>query len=209
MACLRSPAPVARRALPLLALPVLALAACGSNPIVVDAGPDLTVPSGTMGGPVSGAADTHCTGDGGKITQETHQAACMEKPDGGMADTVYPPTHYNAESDDDDCKYHVKWTSAGVYKNYPATFTVTLTRTVDGKVANGADTQIEAFLDDTHPAPNADTKTTETSPGIYTIGPVMFDKSGRWTVRFHFYEECYDYAEDSPHGHAAFFVDVP
>ena len=34
-------------------------------------------------------------------------------------------------------------------------------------------------------------------------------RAGDWTVRFHFYENCNDAPEDSPHGHAAFFVHVP
>ena len=32
---------------------------------------------------------------------------------------------------------------------------------------------------------------------------------GKWTVRFHFNEICCDVNSDSPHGHAAFFVNVP
>ena len=51
-------------------------------------------------------------------------------------------------------------------------------------------------------------KTTETSPGNYTIGPVKFDAAGNWNVRFHFHDECTD-SEESPHGHVAFFVKVP
>ena len=51
-------------------------------------------------------------------------------------------------------------------------------------------------------------KATETSPGTYTYGPIRFDASGKWTVRFHLYEDCVD-GDTSPHGHAAFFVTVP
>jgi hypothetical protein len=46
-------------------------------------------------------------------------------------------------------------------------------------------------------------------PGTYSVGPVRFDQAGRWFVRFHFYETCSDAPEDSPHGHVAFWVDVP
>jgi hypothetical protein len=49
---------------------------------------------------------------------------------------------------------------------------------------------------------------TETKPGVFEVGPIAFDKSGRWAVRLHFYEECV-HSETSPHGRAAFFVDVP
>ena len=66
-----------------------------------------------------------------------------------------------------------------------------------------------AFLSDVHPAPNTDAKATATSAGTYTVGPIRFDAAGTWTVRFHVSEECTDVAEDSPHGHAAFFVRVP
>jgi hypothetical protein len=31
---------------------------------------------------------------------------------------------------------------------------------------------------------------------------------GKWSVRFHIREDCLDGA-DSPHGHGAFFINVP
>jgi len=58
-------------------------------------------------------------------------------------------------------------------------------------------------------APNTRPITKIISPGVYSVGPVRFDQAGRWTVRFHFFETCLDAREDSPHGHAAFYVDVP
>jgi hypothetical protein len=64
------------------------------------------------------------------------------------------------------------------------------------------------FLTDTHPA-QPPGEATEAAGGKYTVGPIKFDAPGNWTVRFHFYEECSDVPEDSPHGHAAFFVHVP
>jgi hypothetical protein len=64
------------------------------------------------------------------------------------------------------------------------------------------------FLNDTHPAPNTDQKSTEGPDGTYRVGPIRFDGKGQWTVRFHFHEDCDD-SETSPHGHAAFFVSVP
>ena len=78
-----------------------------------------------------------------------------------------------------------------------------------GGPATGANVDIEAFLSDTHPAPNSGVHTTEGPPGTYHIGPVRFDAKGRWTVRFHLHEDCADEAADSPHGHVAFFLDVP
>lgn len=38
---------------------------------------------------------------------------------------------------------------------------------------------------------------------------LMSTPPGRWMVRSHLYETCSDEPEDSPHGHAAFFVTVP
>jgi hypothetical protein len=63
-------------------------------------------------------------------------------------------------------------------------------------------------LGDTHSAQSTGS-TTEGPPGTYTIGPVLFDEPGKWTVRFHIHEECTDLSNESQHGHAAFFVDVP
>jgi hypothetical protein len=77
--------------------------------------------------------------------------------------------------------------------------------------ATGADVTPEVFLTEIHPAPNSNVTTKEVpaGSGTYQVGPIVFDAPGLWTVRFHFYEECSDEPEDSPHGHIAFFVDVP
>ncbi len=175
------------------------------------------------GGAVTGAADAHCT-----MTVTINQASCggaggaggMGGHDHGMAGMggagaggemggeMYPPTMSNAEGDDDDCKYHLKWTSTAVCQNSDVFFTVTLTKKKDGMAAGGGKTSAEVYLDEMHPAPNSNQMTTETSPGVYKVGPIRFDKAGKWTVRFHTFEECAD-AEDSPHGHAAFYVNVP
>lgn len=94
----------------------------------------------------------------------------------------------------------------------PVTFTVTLKRKSDGKAAIGASPDSpEIFLQDdpSHISPSNSIKAPESSDGVYKIGPIVFDKSGRWVVRFHFFEECSDLLEDSPHGHVAFYIDVP
>src|SRR5437867_328431 len=67
----------------------------------------------------------------------------------------------------------------------------------------------EVYLSDVHPAPNTRQKPVEESPGTYTVGPIRFDAPGQWTVRFHFFEECADVLEESPHGHVAFLAQVP
>jgi hypothetical protein len=164
-------------------------------------------PSGPAGGPVSGALDTHCTlPDGGMLVQPTSQADCKVS---GTGATDLGNTMFNSEGDDDDCKYHVKFTVSPVYENSDVNFTVTATKKTDGTPAVGANVDPEVFLDTTHPAPNSNTHTTESPPGTYHVGPIHFDKAGKWTMRFHFFEQCDDSIPTSPHGHAAFFIDVP
>jgi hypothetical protein len=172
------------------------------------------------GGPLSGMVDDHCSG----VTPIVVSAAsCQASPDGGTApddggtagDGGEPPPAilFNAEGDDDDCKYHLKFTTTAVKKNQNVTFKVTVTKLADGTPATAADVVIESFLadNDLHPIPNNGTTTTESpaASGIYTVAPVKFDATGRWVVRFHLYESCFDLVPDSPHGHAAFFFDVP
>ena len=130
--------------------------------------------------------------------------------DAGGGGDEFGKTMYNSEGDDDDCKYHVKFTVTSVRKNEGSTFTVTVTRLQDGKPATGAKkVDTEVFLSETHPAPSmGDAKEMGTGTGVYVFGPIKFDMSGRWTVRFHLFDDCAD-SEDSPHGHAAFFIDVP
>ncbi len=165
--------------------------------------------NGPAGSTVTGALDQHCTlPDGGVHVQETDPAACH--PDGGTVTTVdYGPTLYNAEGDDDDCKYHVRFTSSSIYERQDVSFTAIATRKTDGAPAGAAKVSLEVFLSDTHPAPNSNQSTTEGPAGTYKIAPVRFDQAGRWTVRFHLYEECSELLDTSPHGHAAFYIDVP
>jgi hypothetical protein len=173
--------------------------------------------TGPTGGPVTGALDTHCKdSDGGVVAtvvgdcmmgSEPADAAAPE-PDGGTPTSDYGETLFNAEGDDDDCKYHVKWTATAIRAKSSVTFEVTLTKLADMTPATGAGVRAEIFLTETHPAapPPA---ATESAGGKYSVGPITFDAAGDWTVRFHFYESCNDAPEDSPHGHAAFFVHVP
>ncbi len=168
-----------------------------------------TTTEGPSGAPTTGAPDTHCAS---KPAQKVDPATCHATPpaaDGGAPEEdEYGPTQYNAEGDDDQCKYHVKWSVVGARTSGDATFTITATYKTDGKPVVGASPRVELFLDETHPAPNTDQKPTETSPGTYTVGPLKFDVAGKWTARFHFSEDCND-GDESPHGHTAFFVSVP
>ena len=174
-----------------------AVVACGSSN------------GGPTGGPVSGAADVHCRqSDGGVRVQPVNASSCLAGgADAGVID--YGATMYNAEADDDDCKYHVKFTTTPVRQKSDVNFTVTATVKATGAAATGAKVLAEVYLNDTHPAPNTNQKTTEQSGGTYVVGPVQFDAAGQWTVRFHLHDDCSDEPKDSPHGHAAFFIGVP
>ncbi len=197
-----------------MAVVTLIAIACSSN----NTTPDASVTCASPGGPAAGPTDAHC----GATVQLTSQASCHvdagapvdsgvldAAPTDAAAPSQFGVTLNNAEGDDDDCKYHVKWTATAVCQGKGGvTFTVTTTKKNDKSTAAAAKPYIEAFLSDTHPAASAG-NATETSPGVYTIGPVVFDASGKWTVRFHFYGDCGDDPADSPHGHAAFFVQVP
>lgn len=163
------------------------------------------------GGPVTGAADTHCIADdGGAITTAVDPAACHADaaPDGG-ATTDYGPTRDGTSADDDDCKYHVSWTSTAVCEGPGVVFTIVATNKSDGTPLTSAHAEAEIFFNLTHPSPTPIVDTTEGPPGTYVTQPVKFDEPGEWTVRFHFHEECVDFTDDSPHGHVAFHVQVP
>jgi len=165
--------------------------------------------SAPVGSVVQGPLDTHCSlPDGGTLAQQTETAACH--PDGGDVTMVeYGPTEFNAEGDDDDCKYHVKFSSTEIHENQNVTFTAVATRKTDGAPAGGAKTSLEVFLNETHPAPNSNQRSSEGPTGTYQIGPVRFDAPGQWTIRFHLYEECSELLDTSPHGHVAFYISVP
>lgn len=185
---------------------------------------------------VAGPVDTHCgskvvTVDPAvcKAARATEDGGTEDGGAGGAGVGGYPPTMSNAEGDDDDCKYRIKWSTGagaattttktlsihplhggeagGVGAGGDVMFTATLTNKKDGSPVTGASSYIESFLDETHPSLNAEQTSKETTPGTYTVGPVRFDVSGKWTVRFHFNAECND-SEASPHGHAAFFAQV-
>ena len=150
--------------------------------------------------------------DGGLIAQATNLASCTPDGAGGAAQSQYGDTLYGSQGDDDDCKYHAAWTSSAPVENRDVSFNVTATKLADGSPMAGAvpyKVFAEAFLSDIHPAPPVKQTATEGPAGSYVIGPVLFDAPGRWTVRFHFYENCDDSLPDSPHGHIAFFVEVP
>jgi hypothetical protein len=190
-----------------------------------------TNPPGASG-IVSGTKDSHCaetvtvdqaachpasTGSGGDAGAGTADGGALAEggagtPDSGAEESF--ATLYNNEGDDDDCKYHVKWSAPnGVAQGAGVTFNIVLTtragEPVTGAGIAGQPVRGEVFLNDTHPAPRASEETSSNNGGgNYTLGPIYFDAPGTWTVRFHFFEDCDD-SEKSPHGHAAFYVQVP
>lgn len=160
-----------------------------------------------VGGPATGALDDHCAAPFVVV----NPASCAGTPPVG-GDAEEPAVLYNAEGNDDDCKYHVSFSSTPVRRNQNVTFTVTLTA-LDPATPNApvleADPSIEGTLGDFHALPNTNPVTKAgATPGTYTIGPVRFDQAGQWVTRFHFFEDCADLV-DSPHGHVAFYLNVP
>jgi hypothetical protein len=191
-----------------------------------------SAPTGPVGGPASGPADTHCSvptklaqpvdpaschptaspdagqpGDAAVADASAADASVADAPDATPAPAI-AETRFGTAADD-DCKYHATWSSTDVRRGQDVTFSLGVTTLTDGKPAAGAAPDAEVYLTETHPAPNSGQKAVETSPGNYTVGPIRFDASGRWTVRFHLYGACEDALETSPHGHVAFYVDVP
>lgn len=162
-------------------------------------------PSGPAGGPAAGALDDHCAAVTPVVV---NPASCTATPPTGGPEEE-PPVHFNAESDDDDCKYHVSFTATPVRLNQDVTFKVTVTDLAGAKgPVTGADPHVEGTLNNAVPIANTNPKTTESPPGTYTIGPVKFPQAGRWVITYHLFESCMD-LEDSPHGHASFYIDVP
>jgi hypothetical protein len=201
---------------------VLALA-CNSN----NSGGNGVSSCASPGAAATGPADNHC----GSTVTTVNPAVCNQTgddagsgddggatgDDGGSVDSGYPcapppgfgATMYGTSGADDDCKYDVSWVSDPICENQNVYFTVTVTYRSDHTPVTGANAQPDVTLDCTHIIPNhpAD-NSPEISPGVYKVGPIVFDQAGRWVFRFHFFETCYD-APASPHGHAAFYVDVP
>jgi hypothetical protein len=188
-----------------------------------DAAPPPPATCTNSGGPVAGVEDTHClNSEGQQITQEIGK--CVTGADdqaaggagaGGAGDGTDEPfeVRYSNVAQDDDCKYDVSFTNGCIEQNRPVYFTVTLKKrdAADAPATGDTPNSPEIYLESepSHISPSFGIKAPEGPPGTYKIGPVLFDAAGRWVVRFHFFEECSDVPEDSPHGHVAFYIDVP
>jgi hypothetical protein len=178
---------------------------CGSSPA-----------PGALGGPAPGAPDDHCSMNDAMTKQPV--GVCVPEgggdagadEDGGAPEEAYPDPLFNSDGYDDDCKYHVSYTSTEIRRNADVTFTVTITSLSPAAPATGAEPYEEITLNDTHVSPSEPTAVeTPAGSGIYKIGPVKFDRAGQWVVRFHMFGDCSDTPEDSPHAHVAFRIDVP
>ena len=208
----------------------LSVAGCSGTAATPDAGTASTVTESNYGA-VIGPLDNHCTGSDGGLTIQpvgvcqvidpttvpANAASCNVSfntaggtGDGGIVtNTDYGPTMYGSAGDDDDCKYYVSWTATPIKENADTFFTVSALRLADMMPVSCAGVRPDVSLSISHGAPAPANPSTEIAPGVYQVGPIKFDASGTWTVRFHFFEECSDAQEDSPHGHAAFYVNVP
>jgi hypothetical protein len=164
------------------------------------------------GGPVlSSEPDDHCKNPNGTDRVQAIGSCVTMADEGDGADEEEMGIFFGREADDDDCKYNISFTNTCIAQNQPVTFTVKLNRKSDGAAAPGAlPVNPEIFMaEGSHVSPSNTFSAPEGPPGTYAIGPVVFDRPGRWVVRFHFFETCSDIPEDSPHGHTAFYIDVP
>jgi len=173
-------------------------------------GPSSPASCSVPGGAVSGPVDSHCGSTVLTVDPKICSSAGISAThdDAGAGALEYGVTLFNPEGDDDDCKYRVSWTSTSICENTNVTFNLKVTAKSDGSPVSSAEPELEVFLNDTHPGWVSSQAAQETSAGNYAFGPAKFDAKGQWTVRFHFFPMSCD-EPTSPHGHAAFFVDVP
>jgi hypothetical protein len=193
---------------------LLAFAGAGCGDDTTAGGADMSVADMSMcsgGGPVTGAADNHCFDDGGANFVAVDPAMCTIDAGGGGGPGDFGATMFGTSGNDDDCKYAVSWSlsGGGVCAGFDTFFVVTLKDALMNKpVAGATGVRPEVFnTASMAPVNTSKSTTTETSPGVYKIGPINFPSAGNYTVRFHFFESCTD-TPTSPHGHAAFFVTV-
>jgi hypothetical protein len=192
--------------------------------------------TGALGGPVAGASDDHCAeatpvavdpaacsmaesaGEEGGAPGSPSEAGVAGEDCNATHDAEYGATLYGNEGDDDDCKYHAQWSSTPIRLNQDFTVTLTTSTETTQEPLEALDdgalplSRVEIYQpcqpNRRPPAQNGHPKLTEAAPGVFSAGPLRLDQSGRWVIRFHLYESCID-GEHSPHGHIAFFVNVP
>jgi len=187
---------------------------------VDDSGKDITQPIGKCvhgdpgAGGTGGAGDAdhahagsgdeeHAhAGEGGAGSEHEHEEGGEEPYE----------VRYNDSAADDDCKYDASFSTSCLELNKPVTLTLKLRQRASGDLGKGASPgSPEIFLADSpqHISPSNMITAIEGPSGQYAIKNVIFDVPGRWVVRFHYFESCSDVPADSPHGHVAFYLDVP
>jgi hypothetical protein len=177
-----------------------------------------TMCAGSSGPVEDGAVDMHCIdASGNAINQtigkcETESNTGQAGAGGATQDETYD-VHTTSSAQDDDCKYNVSFTVGCITVNQPVTFAVKVVkRAAPGGPMTGDDPnspEVYFASDPSHITPSNQINAPEGPAGTYRIGPIVFDESGRWVIRFHLNEECSDIPDDSPHGHVAFYIDVP
>jgi hypothetical protein len=166
-------------------------------------------------GAVAGENENHCIEDGVVIKNVIGECSTGGEEGDEEEEEGEEEEHailYGREADDDECKYHVRFENTCVAVGEPVTFTLSLTRLFDNAPGTGtvpSNPEIYLANDVTHITPSSNITATEGPAGTYEIGPVIFDRSGRWVVRFHYFDNCSELPEDSPHSHVAFYIDVP
>src|SRR5580693_8825611 len=120
---------------------VVAVASCSNSSPATDAGSDAGADGPAMcanpGQATPGPADNHCQG---QPVQVVNPASCHPDAgaddaggDAGPVDTCeFGDTMFGMEGDDDDCKYHVSWTSTPICEGAAGViFTATVTNLTD------------------------------------------------------------------------------
>ena len=195
----------------------LALVGCGgSSKSGTDGGADMAASLMCKGAPVAGAQDMHCYSDAGNLFVSVDEAQCTVDAgdDSGDGGSDFGDTMYNTTGNDDDCKYSVSYvvSSGGICENEDTYFTVTLKNAiagtpVTGGTANGNTFRAEVFLTDTHrPTPRSRRRSTwaAASTRWARIRSMVRSVDGSLPLLRELHR-----TPTSPHGHAAFFVNVP
>lgn len=176
-------------------------------------GKQIVQPIGKCSADGSGAGGSD--GGGGAAGSDGAVAAAghdeHDHADAGTDDEEYT-IHYGSEAADDDCKYDASFSTTCLEVGKNVTVSLNLRERDTGNPANGGhpdSPEIYLASKPSHISPSNAIKAVEGPLGTYQIGPVVFDEPGRWVIRFHYFESCSDIPPDSPHGHVAFYVDVP
>src|SRR5262249_21130403 len=128
-------------------------------------------------------------------------------PDGSAPNASAFEEESPIELDDDACKFRmiVRRTCSA---DGSLSFLIGGQQLTDGSPATGAAPYFEAAQGLTHLAPNTHPVTAEVSPGTYTIGPIVLDRPGVWTMVLHFYGLCPSTDPAAPHAHGTFLMNV-